>query len=73
MDGTRERGRFVDSSPDKYLQVALGGAVAVLAIGGLGWLWTEEWRWAITAVVLAVVVIVAGAVIGGITVKPPGG
>jgi hypothetical protein len=63
MDGTRERGRFVDPAPDKHLQVALAGAVAVLAIGGLGWLWTGEWRWAITAVVLAVVVIVAGAVI----------
>jgi hypothetical protein len=54
--------------PDQPLQIALAVGIAVIAVGGLAWLWTGEWRWLVSAVVAAVVIAVAGTVI-----KPPAG
>jgi NhaP-type Na+/H+ or K+/H+ antiporter len=54
--------------PAGRLEAFVVVAVALIALGGLAWLWLGEWRWALTGLVAAVVTAVAGAT-GG--TKPP--
>lgn len=43
-------------------------AVALVAFGGLAWLWSGEWRWAVTGVVTALTVAIVGV---AVSTTPP--
>lgn len=48
-----------DRKPPLHWAVLVG--VAALCAGGLGWLWTGEWRWIVTGVFILILgVVVAG-------------
>jgi hypothetical protein len=53
---------------ERVLQVAIAVAAAVISAGGVAWLWSGEWRWAATALIVAFVVLFGGAVLNA---KPP--
>lgn len=54
------------TKPDpKPLQPLGFAATAVLAAGVLACLWTGEWRWAVTGLVLGLVLAAAGAAVDG--------
>lgn len=50
------------------LEMFIAVAIALVALGALAWLWTGEWRWALTGLVAAVVASVIGA---AASTKPP--
>jgi uncharacterized membrane protein YjjP (DUF1212 family) len=50
-----------DQKPPLHWAVLVG--VAALCAGGLGWLWTGEWRWIVTGVFI----LILGAVVAGTT------
>jgi hypothetical protein len=57
---------------ERVLQVAIAVAAAVIAAGGVAWLWSGEWRWAVTALVVAFVVLFGGAVLNAKSPPRPG-
>lgn len=54
-------------NPRTAAQTLWVAVIAILAVGGLIWLWVGNWRWPVTALVIGFVVFLTGSVI----IRPP--